>query len=194
MKKVLAVLPIFGLAALAASACSTAQAKGPTTRPALEVPQPPPRLVEPMPAETPAPIEPVADLPPPPTASSRPKSQPSSRESASREAAKPEPKPETPPAPEAAAPTAPAANPAPQIRTPADNSETARQVRDILDRAKKGLSTVDYQGLTPQRKESYDTAMRFIQQAEDAVRVSNFQYAKFLADKADTYAKELQGR
>lgn len=194
MKKVLAVLPIVVLAALATSACSTAQAKGPTTRPALEVPQPPPRVVEAMPAETPPPIEPVADLPPPPTASSRPRPQPSSRESASREAAKTEPKPETPPAAqEAAAPTTPVP-PAPQIRTPADNSETARQVREILDRANKGLSTVDYRVLTPQRKESYDSAKQFIQLAEEAVRVSNFQYAKFLAEKADTLAKELQGR
>jgi hypothetical protein len=148
-----------------------------------------------MPAETPPPIEPVADLPPPPTASSRPRPQPSAREAAgSREAVKTDPKPETPPVPqEAAAPTT-TAPPAPQIRTPADNSETARQVREILDRANKGLSTVDYRVLTPQRKESYDSAKQFIQLAEEAVRVSNFQYAKFLAEKADTLAKELQGR
>jgi hypothetical protein len=192
MKTFLAI-PILALAAAGLSACSAAQAKGPATRPAMEVPPPPPRIVEPMVAEPPPPIEPVADLPPPPATSSRPRPA-ASRENASREPAKTEPKPAEPPPAETAPPTPPPANPAPQIRTPADNSETARQVRDILDRANKGLSTVDYRALTPQRKESYDTAKQFILQAEDAVKVSNFQYAKYLAEKADTLAKELQGR
>ena len=193
MKHPISILPILALAAMGASACSVAQAKGPATRPALEVPQPPPRVVEPVTAEAPPALEPVADLPPPPTNSPRPRSQPS-RETASRDAPKPDPKPETPPATDTAPPPAPVTNPAPQIRTPADNSETAKQVRDILDRANKGLSTVDYRVLTPQRKESYDTAKRFILQAEDAIKASNLVYARFLADKADILAKELQGR
>lgn len=192
MKHPISILPILALAAMGASACSVAQAKGPATRPALEVPQPPPRVVEPVTAEAPPTLEPVADLPPPTTTSPRPRST-ASRETASREAPKPEPKPETPPPTESAPAPAPP-NPAPQIRTPADNSETAKQVRDILDRANKGLSTVDYRVLSPQRKESYDTAKRFILQAEDAIKVSNFQFARYLADKAETLAKELQGR
>ena len=193
MKQALAV-SILVLVAAGLAACTSAPANRPGTRPALEVPQPPPRVVEPIPAEPVTQIEPVADLPPPPTTTSRPR-QTASRESASREPAKPEAKPETPPAPDPAAqPAPPAANPAPQIRNPADNSETARQVRDMLTRANKGLANVDYNALTPPRKESYEDAKRFATQAEEAFKIGNFGFALKLAEKADTIAKELQGR
>jgi hypothetical protein len=192
MRKAFLVIPLLGLLT-AAAGCLTGRAETPAQRPALEVPPPPPRIVEPLPAEPAVTIEPVADLPPPPaTASSRPR--PPARDVASKEATKPETKPDSPPPPETVAPANPPANPAPQIRTPGDNSETARQVRDILDRAGKTLSSIDYRVLSPQRKESYDTAKRFIQQAEDAIKTSNFVYARFLADKADVLSKELQGR
>ena len=188
------LVPILVLVAAGLSACTSAQAKSPVTRPPLEVPQPPPRVVEPIPAEPVTYIEPVADLPPPPTTTSRPR-QTASRETGARETPKAEAKVEGPPAPDPAAQPAPAAtNPAPQIRTAADNSETARQVRDILDRANKGLSSIDYGGLNRQRKESYDTAKGFILQAEDAIKTSNFGFALKLAEKADTIAKELQNR
>jgi hypothetical protein len=194
MRRLVTAIAMLALAA-GATACRTAQAKAPATRPALEVPPPPPRLIEPLPSEPVATLEPVADLPPPPPTTSRPRTV--NREAAARETAKPEPKPEPPPptTTEPAAPaTNPPANPQPQIRTPGDNSESARQVREILDRAAKGLEKVDYLKLTPQRKESYDTAKRFIVEAEEALKASNIVYARFLADKAETLARELQGR
>jgi hypothetical protein len=194
MKHTLRLVAILA-AASGASACVTGRAQTPTQRPALEVPPPPPRVVEPLPAEPAPPLEPVADLPPATSTSVR--NRPAPRDTGPREAAKPDPKPEPPAAaaPETASPApTTGANPAPQIRTPDDNSETARQVRDILDRASKALASIDYRPLTRQRKESYDTAKRFIQQAEDAIKASNFVYARFLADKADILSKELQGR
>lgn len=187
MKRCAVVLLLAPLAA----GCLTGRAQTPAQRPALEVPPPPPRVVEPLPEDPPTRIEPVAELPPQPAAASRPRSQPA-REP--RDTPKTEPKPEPPPAPETVPPANPPQNPAPQIRTPADNSETARQVRDMLDRTAGTLSKIDYQGLNRQHRESYDTAKRFMQEAEDALKGSNFVYANFLADKADKIAKELQGR
>ena len=190
MRRLLTAVTILALVA-GTAACRTVQAKAPATRPALEVPPPPPRMIEPLPSAPVAPLEPVADLPPAPT-TSRPKS---TREVASRETAKPEPKPEPAPPTEPAPPvTPPAATPQPQIRTPADNSETARLVREMLDRTGKTLDNIDYQRLTPQRRDSYEDAKKFMREAEDAIKASNFSYALKLADKAETLAKELQGR
>lgn len=193
MRRVLTAIAILGLAA-GASACRTAQAKAPATRPPLEVPPPPPRMVEPLPSQPVTPLEPVGDLPPAPTTSrARP---PAARENASRDTAKAEPKPEPPPPTEPAPAANPpaAANPPPQIRTPGDNSETARQVREMLDRTGKTLEKINYQQLTQQRQESYNDAKKFMREAEDALKASNFGLAQKLADKAETLAKELQGR
>lgn len=183
-------MALVALLAPLSAACLTGRAQTPAQHPALEVPPPPPRVVEPLPEEPAARIEPVADLPPPPTAASRARPQPAQP----REAPKTEPKPEPTPPPETAAPASPPPNPASQIRTPADNSETAQQVRDILDRTAETLGKIDYGGLNQQRRESYDTAKGFMQESEDALKISNFVYAKVLADKADKIAKELQGR
>ena len=188
MKKLAIGLLLFSLS----TACASSRAHTPAQQPPLDVPAPPPRHIEPLPSEPPAEIEPVADLPPPPTTTAKARQQPA--RDVPKET-KPEPKPETPAiveTPPAVNPTP--SNPAPQIRTPGDASEAARQVRDILDRANRALNSIDYGPLSLQRKESYDTAKRFIQQAEDAIKASNFVYARFLADKADILAKELQGR
>ena len=40
----------------------------------------------------------------------------------------------------------------------------------------------------------YDTAKRFIRQAEDALRAKNLVFAKNLADKAAALAAQLAGR
>jgi hypothetical protein len=43
-------------------------------------------------------------------------------------------------------------------------------------------------------KIQYDTAKRFVRQAEDAVKSKNLVFAKNLADKAATIADQLAGR
>ncbi|MCA1559402.1 MAG: hypothetical protein LC753_06350 [Acidobacteria bacterium] len=192
MKRILLLLLLIPFVA----SCATTRAQAPADRPPLDVPAAPPRIIEPMPSPPQlAAIEPVAELPePPPATPPRPKAP---RDTSARDTPKPDAKPETPPEP--AAPVAPppaAAAPVPPLSTPgtADGSEAARQVRQVLDRATKALSSVDYRVINKELRAQYDNAKLFMQQAEEAIKQSNFVYAKVLADKADRIAKELQGR
>jgi hypothetical protein len=177
-------------AAVANGACATVRAKPPAERPPLEVPVPPGKVIEPLPHQEPAMPEPVGELPTTPPANPRP-----NRPPAAREAPRTDPKPDTPvvePAPPPATPPAPA----PQLRTPGtpDNAEAARQVRDILDRANKTLSSIDTRRFPKARQGQYQDAKRLVTQSEDALKAGNFDSARKLADKANDIAKELQGR
>jgi outer membrane biosynthesis protein TonB len=191
MKTLLVGTLILGLSPLV-SGCTTLQAKkAPVELPALEVPPPPPRVVEPAPAPEPPP-EPVPDLPPPSAAPPKPRPQPKPTTNEPR----PEPpKPEPPPDTTAAAP--PATPPqVPQLRTPqtADGAEAEKTVRATIDRAKSTLGGVNYNGLSNERKKVYNDAKSFIQQAEDASRQGNFVLAQASATKAEVLAKEISGR
>ena len=175
------------------AACASASAKSPAERPTLDVPPPPPRVIEPaVPVETQP--EPVPDLPAAtPTAPPKPRPQP--RES--REPAKTEPKPEAPvepvPAPPVAQPQTPAESP---LRTPgtADGAEAGRQVREILDRARASLGAVNFQTLSEERRKAYNESKDFMKGAEDALKKQNYVFARSLAEKAEKLARELQGR
>ncbi|MEN3339910.1 MAG: hypothetical protein V7647_3586 [Acidobacteriota bacterium] len=183
-----------GVASLAATgACASAQAKSPADRPTLEVPPVPPRVIEAKPL-TPPPPEPVDDLPPvaplPPRARNT---------SPPRETTKVEPKPADPaPAVEqpVATAAAPASPPVPQLRTPdtVDGPEATRQVRDVIDRARRGLESIDYRRLSTERRQQYDSAKLMVTKSEDALKQSDFGLARQLAEKADRLAKELQSR
>lgn len=184
------------LAAGALSACATTQTKVPVeVMPALDVPPVPARIIEPAPGPPmPPPVEPVGDLPPVSPTSSRPRPQPQ------RDTAKAaDPKIEAAPV-EAAAPpvTAPPVvqPPVPPLRTPntPDGSEAARRVREINERVLRMLNTTDYQGLNPERKATYQHAKLLVNEAEDAVKAANFEFAKSLAEKAERLAKDLQSR
>jgi len=65
-------------------------------------------------------------------------------------------------------------------------------VRAIVDRASRGLETVSRSRLSPEAQTQYDTARRFIVQAQAAVKVGNLVFARYLAEKAETLAKGLQ--
>jgi hypothetical protein len=190
MKRVVLVLFVGTLA----SACASAQAKGPADRPTLEVPPPPPRTIEPMPqAESPGP-EPVGELPPAsPATPSRPRPN-ATREAPPRTESKP---PEPPPA-ETTPPAAPPAPipPAPQLRTPgsAEGPEAARQVRDMIEGARKALNSINYQKLNDAQRGQYNNAKLMLAQAEEQVKGSNFDIARKLAEKASSIATELPGR
>ena len=186
----LILLALLGLAA-ASAACASAQAKAPADRPTLEVPAPPTRTIEPTPRPEPV-VEPVPDLPPaaPPT-TPRPRAS-----AANREPVRTEPKPEAPP-PEAAPTSAPAPVAAPpQLRTPAtaDGAEADRQVRTVIENARRTLGSIDYRQLSKARQKEYNDAGRLIAQAEDHLKTSSFELARNLAEKADGIAKELKGR
>ena len=187
MKRLVFALILGGVCA----GCASAQAKAPADRPVLEVPPPPPRIIEPTTPAEPPPPEPVDDLPP-----VAPLPPPKPKPSPAREAPRTDPKPPEPvPADQPAVATAPVP-PAPQLRTPGSPSgpEAAKQVRDLIDRAKKTLDSVDYRRLTKPQREQYDSAKLMLTNAEEQLKGSNFDIARENADKANRIATELQGR
>jgi hypothetical protein len=158
--------------------------------PALEVPVVPPRIIAALPEEEPPEettyTEPELPRTPRP---SRPRPKPAAP--APETAQKPEP--EAPPA-EAPKPAEPA--PATVLRTPqtVDEPEAARRVRASLARATDQLGRVNVGGLNSDAKAQYDTARRFIDQADGALKARNYMFAAYLADKAETLARGLGGR
>jgi hypothetical protein len=63
-----------------------------------------------------------------------------------------------------------------------------------LTRANNELGRVDYRGLNADARIQYDTAKRFIRQADTAIKAKNLVFAKSLADKAVAIADQLGGR
>lgn len=167
--------------------CAAAQAKAPVERPNLDVPPPPPRLIEPaVPAETPPP-DPVGELPANP-------STPKPRPTPPREPAKTVEQPKTDPVVEQPPATQPPATPPlPPLRTPS-SPDTAAQVRQIIDRASGTLNSIDYRLLNPAQRAQYDNARQLLKEADEAFKGSNYDISRNLADKAERIAKELQGR
>jgi hypothetical protein len=53
---------------------------------------------------------------------------------------------------------------------------------------------VNSQALNSDGKTQYDTAKRFVSQAEEAIKARNFVFAANLADKASALAATLAGR
>jgi hypothetical protein len=179
---------------LIVSACASAQATGSTDKPALNVPPPPPHVIE-LPAE---PLEPVGEVPAVPSGTpprSRPPATrpepPKAGEAKPGEAKPPETAPPDTPPP---APTPPP--PSAQLRTPqtADTNTAAKAVRTTIDKARNTLASVNFGPLSKERKKAYNDAKLFMQQAEDALKEGNIVYAQAVASKAETLARELAGR
>jgi len=63
-----------------------------------------------------------------------------------------------------------------------------------MSRASGELNRIDYRTLNADARMQYDTAKRFIQQADDAMKAKNIVYARSLADKAAAIAAQLAGR
>ena len=185
---------VAAMAVVGVSGCASAQAKGkPADRPALMVPPPPPRVIEPA---EPLPAEPVADLPAPRAPR---RTRPTQRNTPPKTGAsepKPEPKPAEPALPPVVEAPAPASPPAVQLRTPqtADASGTAKAVRTTIDTARGLLNGIDFGQLSNERKKAYNDAKLLMQQAEDALKQGNLAFAQGVANKAETMAKELAGR
>jgi uncharacterized protein (DUF885 family) len=99
---------------------------------------------------------------------------------------------EPPPAAPAAAPPTPTTTL--QTTPAAEQGEVERAIRATMARASAGLNRIDYRALNANARTQYDTAKRFIQQAEDAIRMQNLPFAKNLADKAATLAVQLGGQ
>ena len=67
-------------------------------------------------------------------------------------------------------------------------------MRDVLVRANRDLSRIDYGKLSTAARAQYDQSKRFSQQAEQALKERNVIFAATLADKAATLAAELAAR
>jgi len=171
-----------GLAAAGALAgCAKAQAVASPVMPALAPPDVPPRVVAEYPPDPPLPAEPVSaeavTPPPPPPRPPR------------RDTARPEVATEEPQTPPAAAPAA--APPALALQMPGASAQADQSVRALLARAARDLGRVDYQALDADGRAQYETARRFMQQADDALKARNVMFAGKLADKAATMASVL---
>jgi len=115
---------------------------------------------------------------------------PPSRPPAPR-AEKPPDKPVEKPDPAAAPSRTPPLVPPPPLQTTANVPEFEKTIRARMAQASRDLDRTDYRALTAERRSQYDTAKRFLQQADDALKVKNLVFAEQLADKAATLAAAL---
>jgi hypothetical protein len=182
---------------LTAAGCASTSAKARTDPAPLTIPEPPPRLIEPLPEVAAMPVpEPERRDPVPPA----PRLPPRQRDTG--QATRSDPKPVDPaakpldPVPVTEAPLPPAPERRAELRTPetANEQTAAREVQETIDRASRTLGRIDYKTLAKDGQEQYNTAKNFIDQAKQALEARNYIHAKFSADKADTIAKGLTGR
>jgi hypothetical protein len=173
----------------ATSGCARAAAKS-AELPLLQTPEAPPRIVE---ANDPA-TPPMVALPDEPARSAPPRPRPQPPAQRATDTPRPEPpKPDVPA--EAARPTEESRPPATLQTTPAQQEgEVERRIRTLMQRAMADLGRVNYQGLNTDGRTQYDTARRFVGQADEALKVKNLVFASNLADKAAQLAAELAGR
>jgi hypothetical protein len=151
----------------------------------LEIPEPPPRVaMDPVPAV-------ITEAP---SAPERPAATPASRPSGASS---------SPPAaaatPSAAQPPAtpvepPRTTPPPELRPagPAGRTPTAAQVRDRLVRTRNKLNAIDRTRLNAGKRTDYDSARRFLSQADAAVKENNLLLAESSVEKAETLADGLK--
>ena len=156
------------------------------------MPPPPPRVIEPAAAPEPIP-EPVADLPPAPPTNRPARSQPKETREQPKEnkpatESQPAQPPETQPAPVPQPPT--------QLRTPAtaNDTEAENQIRGAIERGRSLLGTVNFSMLSNERKKAFNDAKMFLDQAESALKQGNYEFARSIASKGETLARDLAGR
>jgi hypothetical protein len=179
------------LLALILPGCMRARATALPSGPPLDIPAPPPRIVLPLEVEVEAEAEvpaaqpaPTPDEPrrTPQPARPRPPAAPADTQRAAEEP--PRPAPATPPV------TTPTTTTL-QTTPAAAQGEVERAIRATMTRASAVLNKIDYRALNANARTQYDTAKRFVQQAEDAIRMKNLPFAKNLADKAAVLAAQL---
>lgn len=168
------------LAAFGAAGC-TARAIAPVVEPelpSLEPPPAPPRIVAVYPdPPPPVPLEATATVPP-------------------AALLKPQPRPTPPPPAQTPAPdNASSANPAGPALTltpvPGTEAKTEASIRALLGRASSDLARVNATSLNSDGRAQLEAARRFVQQAEEALKVRNLVFAGKLADKAVAMAAVL---
>jgi hypothetical protein len=182
------------LVTILASGCVRTAAKTMPDGPPLDVPAAPERDVEPSDTETPQPVPLMTE----PARNAPPRTRTVPREPPPRvEPPKPEPpKAEPPPPVEPPKPAEEAPKPPSNLQTTPTQAEVEveRGIRASLVRANASLSRIDYRVLNADARTQYDTAKRWVRQADEALKSKNLLFAKELADKAATLAAQLAGR
>lgn len=171
------------------ASCAHAVASTVVELPPLEMPEPPPRVVEVI---EPEPL-PVTSLPEEPRTNVR--SRPA--QPARPDAPRPEPPKTDPIVAETPKPADDSPKPPPTTlqTTPTQREgEVERRIRILVAQARNDLNRVNYQALNTDARNQYDMAKRFATQAEEAVRTRNLMFATNLADKAAGLAAQLLGR
>ena len=173
---------IVAFTAVATGCAAKAQVPPEVALPLLDPPPPPPRMVAIYPEEP-------EFVPAPPAVEASSPTKPPVRPP--RLEAKPEPAPVAQePAPEAV--TKPAVAPALTLTpSPGTEAQTAAAIRELLTRAGRDLGRVNAAALNNDGRTQLESARRFIQQAEEALKARNIVFAGKLADKAATMAAVL---
>lgn len=172
---------IVTLVSVTAAGCAKVRANAVTELPVLSPPPPPPRIVErfpeePVPTITPGPLDAALATPPAPLPE---------RPVTRTEAPKPEPAPAEP-LPPASDTTSLTLKPGPGVA-----AQTEASIRTLLDTARQNLQRVNYAALNADGRAQFETARRFMQQSEDALKGGNLAFAGKLADKAAIMAAVL---
>ncbi len=173
--------------AFALTACGKQRVATQPDLPPLAPPPPPTRVVTPPETEE----EPPAPAPEP---DRKPPRRTPPKTDAARETTPPKtepPKPAGPPPPvrdETQPPTTL------QTTPPATQLEMGRKARGLIAQARHDLDQVKRGTLNADGRAQYDTARRFVEQADQALKEQNFVLALNLADKAATIAGVLVGR
>lgn len=172
--------------AAAAPGCARARANTVPGGPPLDVPAPPARVVVPL--EVQADVQEPVPLPEgPPEPPARPRDA-TPRDVPARAADVPRIADEVPP------PPLPQPTTTLQTTPAAAQGEVERAIRATMVRAAGDLNRIDYRALDADARTQYDTAKRFIEQAEEAMHIRNLPFAKNLADKAAVLATQLSAR
>jgi hypothetical protein len=86
------------------------------------------------------------------------------------------------------------AAPAPELRPagPAARALTSTQLRESLDRTKRKLDAIDRRRLNAGKRADYDSARRFLSQADGAAKANNLMLAQSSVEKAEALADGLR--
>jgi hypothetical protein len=178
--RVMRALSVVLLTASLGACAAKAQVRSEVEVPLLDPPPPPPRVVATYPEPEPLALAPVAE----PVVPSKPLPRP----------ARPEQKAESANAPAEPVEALPPPAPPPSLTLtpmPGSEAQTVPAIRDLMGRAARDLSRVNAGALNSDGRSQYETARRFLEQAEDALKARNIVFAGRLADKAATMAAIL---
>ena len=162
-------------------ACAAkAQVRTEVELPLLEPPPPPPRVVAEYAEPEPLAVTPAVETATPAKPPARP----------ARAEQRPEPVVAVPGPAEV--PARPSSAPSLTLTpTPGSEAQTVSAIRDLMGRAARDLARVNTSALNADGRSQFETARRFLQQAEEALKVPNVVFAGRLADKAATMAAIL---